>query len=288
MSSQTSFIISWIVYSSMLFFVSCTSKALDDEQLIVPSFIADVSDTRMTKIIAHRGYWNTKGSAQNSITAIEKAFEIGADGIEFDIWATVDDTVIVCHDPEYAGLTISSSKYEDLIVTPLPNGERIPTFREYLCKLKEFPNMILFIEMKDVESSLLIPKIIQETGIKNKIVYISFHRKACENIIANNPRNHVELLKTGTSPLSPDYLASFGYRGMDYTVKLYRENSFLISDAIKIGFVLSVWIVNDVLDYEWAFSNGFRYVTTDRPDLLVDYTRNKPIYWENNGLLWIN
>jgi len=288
MLSQTSYFFRRVACFSMLFISSCTSNTITYDQLVIPSFITEISDTRITKIIAHRGYWNTKGSAQNSITAIEKAFEIGADGIEFDIWTTADDSVIVCHDQEHAGLTISSSEYKDLVLTPLSNGERVPTFREYINKLREYPKMILFIEMKDVESSLLIPRIIQDSGIKNKIVYISFHRKACENIIADNPRNHVELLKTGTSPLSPAYLASFGYRGMDYTVKLYKENSFLIEDARKMGFVLSAWIVNDSLDYDWAFTNGFEYVTTDRPDLLVSYTNNEPLYWEQSGLLLIN
>ena len=29
-----------------------------------------------TQVIAHRGFWKTEGSAQNSITALEKAAEI--------------------------------------------------------------------------------------------------------------------------------------------------------------------------------------------------------------------
>ena len=31
-----------------------------------------------TKVIAHRGYWKTEGSAQNSIRSLERASEIGA------------------------------------------------------------------------------------------------------------------------------------------------------------------------------------------------------------------
>ena len=33
-----------------------------------------------TKVIAHRGYWKTEGSAQNSIRSLERASEIGAYG----------------------------------------------------------------------------------------------------------------------------------------------------------------------------------------------------------------
>ncbi len=35
-----------------------------------------------TQVIAHRGYWDTHGSAQNSLASLEKADEIGAYGSE--------------------------------------------------------------------------------------------------------------------------------------------------------------------------------------------------------------
>lgn len=42
------------------------------------------------KVVAHRGYWTTPGSAQNSIASITKADAIGAFGSEFDVWMTTD------------------------------------------------------------------------------------------------------------------------------------------------------------------------------------------------------
>ena len=87
--------------------------------------------------------------------------------------------------------------------------------------------------------------------------------------------------------MAPGYLAPLGYRGMDYTLKLYKDNPFLIWESLNSGFVLSVWIINDTLDYDWAFTNGFAYVTTDRPDLLVEYTVNKPEYWRKRGTMLI-
>ena len=44
-----------------------------------------------TQVIAHRGYWKTDGSAQNSIAALLKADSIGCYGSEFDVWLTADD-----------------------------------------------------------------------------------------------------------------------------------------------------------------------------------------------------
>ena len=38
-----------------------------------------------TGIIAHRGYWKTEGSAQNSIASLTKAQQLGIYGSEFDV-----------------------------------------------------------------------------------------------------------------------------------------------------------------------------------------------------------
>ena len=42
------------------------------------------------QVVAHRGYWNAPGSAQNSIRALVKADSIGADAVELDVWISAD------------------------------------------------------------------------------------------------------------------------------------------------------------------------------------------------------
>ena len=59
-----------------------------------------------TKVIAHRGFWNCEGSAQNSIAALQKAQEIGVYGSEFDVSITADGIPVVNHDVDIDGLVI--------------------------------------------------------------------------------------------------------------------------------------------------------------------------------------
>ena len=56
-----------------------------------------------TQVIAHRGFWKTEGSAQNSITALEKAAEEKLYGSEFDVQVTLDGKLIVNHDAKFQG-----------------------------------------------------------------------------------------------------------------------------------------------------------------------------------------
>ena len=54
-------------------------------------------------VIAHRGFWKTDGSAQNSIAALLKADSVGCYGSEFDICLTKDNKWVVAHGPAVGG-----------------------------------------------------------------------------------------------------------------------------------------------------------------------------------------
>ena len=83
-----------------------------------------------TRIIAHRGYWDCAGSAQNSLTSLRAADAIGAYGSEFDIHLTKDNQIVIHHDPNVGKLQIQTSDYKDLKKCKLRNGEKIPPLAE--------------------------------------------------------------------------------------------------------------------------------------------------------------
>lgn len=77
--------------------------------IILLMFILLVSTTGVTaqQIIAHRGYWKTEGSAQNSIASLMKADSIRVFGSEVDIWLSSDGIPVVNHD---ATVTLNGKK----------------------------------------------------------------------------------------------------------------------------------------------------------------------------------
>ena len=79
-----------------------------------------------TQVIAHRGFWKTEGSAQNSITALEKAAEAKLYGSEFDVLMTVDGKMVVNHDNTIEGMIIPETPYKQL---KIKNGEKLPTLK---------------------------------------------------------------------------------------------------------------------------------------------------------------
>ena len=89
-----------------------------------------------TQVIAHRGFWKTNGSAQNSIAALVKADSIGCYGSEFDVWLTTDNQLVVNHDATFKGVTMQDATAKVCTAVQLDNGEQLPTLQQYLDKAK--------------------------------------------------------------------------------------------------------------------------------------------------------
>ena len=89
----------------------------------------------MTKHIGHRG---AAGIAlENTLEAIHAGINAGADALEFDVHATKDGQIVVCHDPHLARVSGSNAVIEELTYAelqqiPLNNGEHVPLLTEVL------------------------------------------------------------------------------------------------------------------------------------------------------------
>ena len=67
----------------------------DDRRPVAPA------PARMTWTIAHRGA--SAELPENTPAAFERAIELGADFVEFDVHAAADGSLVVCHDPPVGG-----------------------------------------------------------------------------------------------------------------------------------------------------------------------------------------
>ena len=97
-----------------------------------------------TQVIAHRGYWDCDGSAQNSIAALVKAAEAGAYGSEFDVSITADGVPVVNHDDDIQGHVIETTDYATIKDLKLPNGETLPTLESYLKRACDLEVRLVF------------------------------------------------------------------------------------------------------------------------------------------------
>ena len=232
-------------------------------------------------VVAHRGAWKALALPQNSLAALRHAVALGCGGSEFDVRLTADDTLVVTHDPEYAGLPVGEHAYAELAATPLPNGETLPTLRAYLREglrqnrravLRGAPATTLVCEVKPdgadpgrgLRAARLAVDLVAELGARRQTVYISFGYDICGEIVRRDPGAHVQYLGGDRTPAE---CAADGLAGLDYHFAVFREHPSYIPEAKALGLALNAWTVNDSADVAWLLAEGFDYVTTDEPEL---------------------
>lgn len=222
-----------------------------------------------TKIIAHRGFWQTEGSAQNSVTALKRAAEAKLYGSEFDVQLTADGTVVVNHDDKIGGLTIGNTDYEKLKHLKLKNGETLPTLADYLRAGQTLPDIQLILEIKPHRTKAQEDKIaeacvrmVKEYGMEKQVEYISFSMNICERLAKLAPDAEIAYLE---GDMSPKAIKAKGLTGIDYEYKVFEKHPEWIREAHELGLKVNVWTVNRKADMEKMAGLKVDYLTTDRP-----------------------
>ena len=222
-----------------------------------------------TKVVAHRGYWDTEGSYENSIASLNKAGEIGVFGSEFDVHITADDVLVVNHDASIQGIPIQTSTYAALKDLVLPNGEKLPTLEEYLEAGTKIPTMRMVLEIKsnkrvvmEDRSVLAIVNLVRKYGMEDRTDYIAFSMNVCKELVRLAPSAEVYYLNGDVSPAD---LKALGMAGLDYHYSKFVEHPEWIKEAHDLGLKVNVWTVND-LDMMKAFiEQGVDFITTNKP-----------------------
>lgn len=230
------------------------------------------------QIIAHRGYWKTDGSAQNSITALMKADSIGVYGSEVDIWLSSDGIPVVNHDADVTlngeKLIIQDTPAATLRKVRLPNGEPLPTVEEYLDAFSRCKNVKLIIEFKSHRSrereNELAEKVInrvRERGMEDRVEYIAFGINFVQQARKLAPNAPVYYLN---GDLSPRVLAKMDLSGFDYHYKVLYQKPEWVKEAHALGQKVNVWTVNKPEDIQKIIDLKVDYITTDEPLLVKE------------------
>jgi glycerophosphoryl diester phosphodiesterase len=225
-----------------------------------------------TQVIAHRGYWKTDGSSQNSIRALVKADSIACYGSEFDVWLTADDVLVVNHDAVFKGVEIETSQSKDARAILLSNGENLPSLKQYLQAGKDCTTRLVF-ELKPHKNRLQEAKavidgimMVDRMGLNDRVEYITFSADALEEFIKYAPKGTPVYYLNGEK--TPQELHKLGAAGMDYNIRVFKKHPEWIKECHDLGMKVNVWTVNKEEDMKWCIEQGVDFITTNEPELL--------------------
>lgn len=237
-----------------------------------------------TAIAAHRGFWKTEaaGNSQNSIASLGAAMDNGFWGSECDIHLTSDDVIIVNHDNSIDGLKIKTHTYAELSSHLLKNGEKRPTFDEYLERFaKGDGKTTLVVEFKmqgdEAKNNLLVDKALaalkaHDLYDPSKVAFISFGHDICLRVASLAPEFVNQYLN---GDIAPARLAAEGINGIDYERGVFRIHPNWVKEAHDLGMSVNVWTVDKADDMDYLISLGVDAITSNEPLLVRERLGDK-------------
>lgn len=228
------------------------------------------------KIIAHRGAWKEFNLPQNSIASLKKAIELKCFGIEFDVHLTKDDIVVVNHDADFFGLNIETTKYNDLLLEELPNGEKLPTLNDFFSEGLNQTETKLILEIKTSEiggtdrTKLLIDVIINQIPTNanpENLEFILFDFDSAVYLKKKLPNFFVHYLE---GDKTANEIVKSGLNGMDYNYHLLLADKNIIKDFKNLNLKTNSWTVNNLETAKEFISQEIDCITTDYPQLFLE------------------
>lgn len=235
-------------------------------------------------IVAHRG--ESFDAPENTLAAINKAWNRGATVVEIDIQLTADNEIVVIHDTNTKRV---SGLRKVIKKTPLAHlrtldvgewkasefkGERIPTLNDVLETVPE--NGTLIIELKSNADILHeLKQTLSESPLKTRqIQIIAFNKKTLAKAKQFMPA-YTMLWLLDLDYFWPRWLC---FRNTEKIISRVKKHNFdginvwagkvlnrhFIAPFKKQELMVYAWTINDPLKAKSLISDGIDAITTDR------------------------
>ncbi len=237
-----------------------------------------------TEIIAHRGASGYE--PENTLRAVQRAWEMGADATEIDVYLTKDDQIVVLHDSKLDRTTSGVGPVKDFTLAELQElkirwkdelleDETIPSLEQVLAIIPEGKR--IFIEIKTgPEIVPALKRILDACTLKDEqLVVITFN----ESTLKESKKVLLDLkhyyLSDGKKETIDEVIAktkAANADGINLSTK-FPITAELVQQAKEAGYDTYVWTLRDK-DSELVpqlVEMGVVGLTTDFPDLCRDW-----------------
>ncbi len=252
-------------------------------------------------VVAHRGNW--REAPENSVWAIRKAIEAGADMAEIDLALTKDSVLILMHDRTIDRTTTGKGSPADYTLAEiqqfyLRDGAghatqmRVPTLEEIL---KESKGKIFLNLDKGFDYIGLVYPLLEKHDMLNEVLfkgnsdYETFNKNYghIKDRIVYMPI--VRLEKGEGWELMNGFLKNYSPYGFEFTVGETEENLIDFKSLREKGirvWVNSLWYNHNAGNhddvalenpnvYDWYIKNNVNIIQTDRIKELTDFLKKR-------------
>jgi glycerophosphoryl diester phosphodiesterase len=234
-----------------------------------------LTDCRPVQVTAHRGH--ARAAPENTLSAMRKAIESGAEYAEMDVQLTADGRVVLLHDRDLKRVAGVSRRLDELPYEevrqldvgswfdPAFSGERVPTLAEVinLCRGKIRLNIELKFFGPDRRLTQKVADIVRQQNFESDCLVTSLNYDALLEAKRHNAR-----LRTGLTVAHA--LGDVSRLEVD---ALSVRADFLSDEVLRAahsqGREVHVWTVNDAREMTRLMKRGVDNIITSDPDLAI-------------------
>ncbi|MGE3803396.1 MAG: glycerophosphodiester phosphodiesterase family protein [Gemmataceae bacterium] len=226
-------------------------------------------------ITAHRGH--ARAAPENTLSAISRAIESGADYAEIDVQLTADGIVVLLHDRDLKRVAGDSRRLDELTLEDLRKldvgswfdgafaGESAPTLAEVIELSRG--RIKLNIELKlfgpNPRLAREVARLVREKKFESECIVTAFDYEALQEVKRHDPK-----LRSGI--IIAHALGDLSRLDLEIlSVRSDWLSDDLIRSAHRNGQEVHVWTVNDPTQMTRLMKRGVDNVLTSDPDLGV-------------------
>jgi len=241
---------------------------------------------KLPLIIAHRGA--NSFAPENSLSAFEKALEIGCDGIEMDLRFTASGDVVVFHDRNLYRMTGFRGRVQQMDLSairkyPLKDvsEHKIPTLQEALELIRDRALIILDIKKESLRKNGFEEKICQilkDFRLVDNVVISSFNPLVLKNIFRIAPQFHLGFIFRSRSHI----FMSNGTPLRSLHARYRILSTRYVTTLQQQGYRIYAWTI-DKADQMWkVVRKGVDGIITNKPEI---FYQNIPTLLDSNNEL---
>jgi glycerophosphoryl diester phosphodiesterase len=227
------------------------------------------------RVTAHRGH--SVAAPENTLSAVRKAIECGADYAEVDVHLTADGVVVLLHDRDLMRVAGDPRRLENLTYDevrkldvgswfdPSFAGERVPTLAEVIELARG--RIKLNIELKffgpDRRLAREAARVVREQDFESDCLVTSFAHDALVEVKQHNPR-----LRSGL--IIAHALGDVSRLEVDaFSIRADFLSDDILRAARRHGREVHVWTVNDPRQMSRLIKRGVDNLITNEPEQAI-------------------
>jgi glycerophosphoryl diester phosphodiesterase len=231
-----------------------------------------MATTKEMIVTSHRGAGFLE--PENTLRAIRRAIDLGADQVEIDVHLTQDGHLVLMHDATVDRTTNGTGTVAELTLTAIRQldagqGERVPTLEEVLALTdgKITPQ----IELKGPGVGSAVIKTLHSLRCTEKVILTSFLHQQLAEARQLDPDIHTGAL-WGRLPENVVLQAErLGVQALHLWHQFITPE--IVTDAHARGLLVRAWNANKEEEMQRLIDLGVDAIGSDRPDLLLDVCR---------------